>query len=132
MTRLKLLFPQITHDEKTIYIYIYIYPISGPCGKYKLNLPTSLTLFLNQTICAAGLASDTLHVISSFSFSFRSTRDPEACSMNSTRFGGTRYNIHLYLKITSSPENVSMTIGWLFYIYKSIKAQENKIKVCWK
>ena len=54
-----------------------------------MNLPTSGMLFLNQTISAAGLESDTLQLISRFSFSFLSILDPEWCPINSIFFGGT-------------------------------------------
>ena len=62
-------------------------------SSWDLSLPRpglKATLFLYQVIRALGLALETLQVISSFSFSFRSTREPDACSTNSILFGGTK------------------------------------------
>ena len=54
------------------------------------NLPIIGTLFLSQTISAAGLAFQTLQVTSTRSFSRRSSRAPSPCPTSSIRVGGTK------------------------------------------
>ena len=74
---------------KSLLLFLNYKNRSNAC---KYSLPTIGTLFLSQTISAAGLAFHTLQVTSTRSFSLRSRRAPSPWPTSSILVGGTEIN----------------------------------------